>query len=172
MSSERKRMRLQGFDYRHGWFFVTACVQGRRRLFGRVIDGTMVLSRPGQIAEEEWVHTAAVRKDVELDAFVFMPDHFHAIIRVEAPSTTTPSRGPVARSLGAIIKLYKSCSARRIHSETGLSGRDVWQRGFHEWVIRGPRHLRACRIYIERNPNRWRDKWADQRSAPASGFIQ
>lgn len=149
-------MRLEGFDYRHGWFCVTACVQHRRHVFGRVVRGSMVPSRAGEIAAEEWLRTAKVRYDVQLDAFVFMPDHFHAIIRVESDDARPkPCRGPVARSLGAIIKVYKSHAARRVQSETGFSARDLWQRGFHEWVIRGPRHLNACRAYIANNPIRW-----------------
>lgn len=152
-------MRLQGFDYRHGWFFVTGCVRGRARLFGRVIDGVMVHSIAGRIAAEEWSRIAKVRDDVTLDAFVFMPDNLHAIIRVESPDRRPAAcRGPVARSLGAVIKVYKSHAARRIESETGFCGREVWQRGFHERVIRGLWHLGACRKYVALNPVRWNKK--------------
>ncbi len=119
----------------------------------------MHLSSAGLIAEEEWVRTGRVRSDVQLDAFVVMPDHFHAIIRVEAPAKTPrPCRGPAARSLDAIMKQYKSQVARRIEAACGISAYDVWQRGFHEWVIRDPRHLNACRSYVANNPLRWNEK--------------
>jgi len=75
--------RLQNWDY--GWnamYFVTICTQGREYYFGEIVDGKMILSEIGKIAEQEWIKTPEIRPDMnlELDAFVVMPNHFHAII--------------------------------------------------------------------------------------------
>jgi REP element-mobilizing transposase RayT len=75
--------RLRNWDY--GWnamYFVTICTQGRENYLGEIVDGNMILSEIGKIAEQEWIKTPEIRPDMnlELDAFVVMPNHFHAII--------------------------------------------------------------------------------------------
>ena len=49
-------------------------------MFGEVVDGEMVMNDAGRLVEEEWLRTASVRPDVDLDAFVIMPNHFHGVI--------------------------------------------------------------------------------------------
>lgn len=75
--------RLQNWDY--GWnaaYFVTICTAHRECYFGEIVDGKMILSEIGKIVEQEWIKTPEIRPDMnlELDAFVVMPNHFHAII--------------------------------------------------------------------------------------------
>ena len=50
--------------------------------FGNIKDGIMILSRLGEIAENEWLKTPTLRPDMnlELDPFVVMPNHVHGII--------------------------------------------------------------------------------------------
>ena len=76
----RRSIRLQGYDYSQpGAYFLTLCTENRECLFGDVVDGVMVLNEVGQIVEDAWLDTPALRPNVELDAFVVMPNHFHAI---------------------------------------------------------------------------------------------
>lgn len=78
---DRKSTRLQGYDYsQNGAYFVTICTHQKVCLFGDVSDDKMVLNRYGEIATAEWHNTARLRSNVELDAFVIMPNHTHAII--------------------------------------------------------------------------------------------
>jgi hypothetical protein len=60
-------------------------------------------------------------------------------------------------SLGAIVRAYKSAVARRINRLRETPGMAVWQRGYHERVIRSERHLDAVRAYILDNPRRWNE---------------
>jgi putative transposase len=93
----RKSIRLKGYDYsQEGLYFITICCQDRKHRFGEVIlnnDGIadMQLSPVGQIAYDEWYNTAKIRPNIELGAFVVMPNHIHGIIhitrRVELHST-------------------------------------------------------------------------------------
>jgi hypothetical protein len=77
----RRSIRLRGYDYSQvGAYFVTVCVQGRECLFGDVLDGQMRLNNLGNIIRDEWIRTGDMRSNVELDAFVVMPNHFHAIV--------------------------------------------------------------------------------------------
>jgi REP element-mobilizing transposase RayT len=84
---DRKSVRLKGHDYAAaGKYFVTICTYNRDCIFGNVIDGTMHLSAAGRILNEEWLKTSDIRPGIELDVFVIMPDHFHAIIIIKDES--------------------------------------------------------------------------------------
>ena len=77
----RRSIRLRNYDYTQcGAYFVTICTEERRCIFGQVVGGEMVVNEWGQIVAEEWEQTAIIRPNVELDAFVVMPNHVHAII--------------------------------------------------------------------------------------------
>ncbi len=74
--------RLCGWDYvSAGWDFVTICTRNHLPFFGEIHGGEMHLSPLGEIACDDWAqipqHTAC---NVDLDAFVVMPNHVHGII--------------------------------------------------------------------------------------------
>jgi REP element-mobilizing transposase RayT len=63
-----------------GEYFITICTYKKECIFGEVIDEEMQLSEEGEIIKEEWLRTANIRLNVELDSFVVMPNHIHGII--------------------------------------------------------------------------------------------
>ena len=70
--------RLQNWDYR--WsaaYFITICTQNRECFFGWIDDETMILSPIGAIADVLWHELKFHAKNIELDAFVVMPNHIH-----------------------------------------------------------------------------------------------
>ena len=42
----------------------------------------MHLNEWGKIAHDEWLKTPIIRPEIELDEFVVMPNHIHAIITI------------------------------------------------------------------------------------------
>ena len=91
----RRSIRLQGYDYSWaGAYFVTVCAHDRACLFGDLVNGDMRLNDAGKIVWDEWLRTGDIRSNVELDVFVVMPNHFHAIVCL----SNEPRRGdrPVA----------------------------------------------------------------------------
>ena len=77
----RRSIRLKGYDYTQpGAYFVTTCTHNREPLFGRVVDGEMVLNALGEIVWACWREIPIHFPHVELDAFVVMPNHVHGII--------------------------------------------------------------------------------------------
>ena len=75
--------RLHSWDYSNsGLYFVTICTKSHEHYFGEIIDGEMQLSEIGKIVESEWIKTFEMRPDMnlEMDEYVVMPNHFHAII--------------------------------------------------------------------------------------------
>ena len=73
--------RLQNWDY--SWnaaYFITICTAGRDSVFGKILDGKMILSNLGIIADVFWHEIKNHCNTAELDAFVVMPNHLHGII--------------------------------------------------------------------------------------------
>jgi REP element-mobilizing transposase RayT len=62
------------------------------------------------------------------------------------------------RSLGSFVAGFKSAATLRINRSRGTPGAPVWQRNYHDRIIRSMRHLRAARRYIHDNPARWHEK--------------
>jgi REP element-mobilizing transposase RayT len=60
-----------------------------------------------------------------------------------------------AGSLGAIVRSFKSAVTTRINECRGTPGETLWQRNYHERIIRDERELNDTRQYIEINPARW-----------------
>jgi putative transposase len=63
--------------------------------------------------------------------------------------------GPMKQSLGAIIGSFKSACTKRINESRNTAGMPVWQRNYHERVIRNEEELHSLRDYILTNPVRW-----------------
>jgi putative transposase len=123
----------------------------------------MKLSEIGRIAEDEWLKTPEVRKNVELDTFVVMPNHVHGILVIEgAPEQDTASPcpynrfgGSIAGSLSTIVGAYKSIVTKRVNRSRGTMGRPVWQSNYCEHIIRNEHELGRIREYIQYNPANW-----------------
>ena len=69
------------WDYRWaGAYFITICTQNRIYYFGEIQNGVMNLSNVGVIADILWHEIPHHAKNVELGAFVVMPNHIHGIL--------------------------------------------------------------------------------------------
>ena len=77
----RRSVRLKRCDYSsEGAYYVTIVAQGRECLFGEIVDGEMHLSKYGEIVQKWWDEIPVHFPNVELGAFVIMPNHVHGII--------------------------------------------------------------------------------------------
>jgi REP element-mobilizing transposase RayT len=168
-------MRLPRYDYAgQGAYFVTICTRERECIFGEVVDGGMQLNDMGRIVEEEWSCSSVVRKEIEMDAFVVMPNHIHGIVLIHAnpvgahgplPGKGSHSgrvgahgRAPLRRpprSLGSFVAGFKASATKRINLLRRTPGRAIWHRNYYEHVIRGEKELDQIRRYIIENPLRW-----------------
>ncbi|HUW05769.1 MAG TPA: transposase [Williamwhitmania sp.] len=159
----RRSIRLKGYDYaRAGLYFITLCCQNRACLFGNIENGVMVLNEYGHIACNEWMKTTEIRNNVELGEFVIMPNHIHGIVRLlgrgelDSPNKQgvcdTPLRSP-SQTIGAIVRGYKSSVTKQL----GLLGfnEKIWQRNYHEHIIRDEQSYMKISDYIINNPANW-----------------
>ena len=151
----RKAVRLPTYDYSSpGAYFVTICTKDRRCAFSSIRRGDPC-GRPdlrllpcGKKAEQAF---EAVERlyGVAFDIYVVMPNHVHFICRIE-DKRATPR---VAPTLGRIVGAYKSIVANNCR-KAGLNA-TLWQRNYHEHVIRNDVDYREIWNYIDGNPSKW-----------------
>lgn len=167
--NHRKSIRLKGYNYaQSGAYFVTIVAYQRECLFGTIVDGespqgsNVALNDFGAIADECWRAIPEHFDHVELGAYVVMPNHVHGIIVINQPIVgarhASPlhddhPRGPKPGSLGAIVGSYKSAVTRRIGREFNATG--IWQRNYHDRIIRNEREMENIWRYINANPLNW-----------------
>lgn len=161
----RRSIRLRNYDYSSaGAYFVTICTWQRECLFGDIVDGEMRLNESGNIVLAEWERTPEIRKEIELDMAVIMPNHFLVCI-VDGGTVGATRRsplqsrlrqpGPIPRSLGAFVAGFKSATTKQINIIRANPGCPVWQRNYYERVIRNAEELGRAREYIVNNPLKW-----------------
>jgi REP element-mobilizing transposase RayT len=82
----RRSIRLTHYDYAlPGAYFVTLCGFNRMCIFGHVVEDRMDENECGKIAREQWLESACIRQELELDAFTVMPNHLHGILWILGP---------------------------------------------------------------------------------------
>lgn len=157
---QRKQIRLVGYDYTAaGGYFITICAYQRQHLFGTIVEGTMQLSAIGLLVEQEWTATPIHRPYLRLDAFTIMPNHVHGVVFIEDPSALPNDRAQHAAplpsgSLGAFVRAFKSAVSRRSKIELGFQ-QPIWQRNFHERIIRNADEYDKIAAYVISNPANW-----------------
>ncbi|MDR0305460.1 MAG: hypothetical protein LBI42_01345 [Chitinispirillales bacterium] len=102
------------------------------------------LSNIGQIVKNEIAILPTKYPNVKIDKYVIMPNHVHLIIKITNIGWFTDV------TVSRIIKQWKGV----ITKKTGFS---IWQKSFHDHIIRN--HVEYCRIakYIDENPVKWID---------------
>lgn len=161
----RRSVRLKNYDYAQaGAYFVTVCTQSRTCLFGEIVANEMRLNDLGRIVAEEWVKSADIRSEIEMDSWVVMPNHLHGVVILDDPrahgrapqhrsSCQELVRAP--RSLGSFVAGFKSAATLRINEIHRTPGAKVWQRSYWERVVRSETELNLIREYIQNNPAQW-----------------
>lgn len=137
----RKNPRLMNYDYRTtGAYFITIICHQRTPLFGRINSGKFQPTLLGETIWREWHHLASRYPSwLRIDAFVLMPNHLHGILWL---------LDGCPRSVSDIIGLFKSGVTRQFRIK-------IWQRSFHDRVIRNEYELLKIREYIHNNPLQW-----------------
>ena len=143
----RRSLRLKDYDYSTpAFYFLTMCTHQRKHIFGSIERATINLTDCGRIVDSCWRSVRTAFDFIEPDAFVIMPNHFHAVLRLNEGNTT---------QLSVIVRKFKSASARKCNAVLGLSQNHIWQRNYYEHIIRKERELNLIRLYVDMNPALW-----------------
>jgi len=169
MLASRKSIRLDNHDYSsEGFYFITICCFEKRCLFGDILNNEMVLNTFGKIAFDEWFKTESLRPNIKMHEFIVMPNHIHGIINILHPvgascarphyellagERSSPLRGP-SQTIGAIVRGYKAAVTSAINKLNNKSN-SIWQRNYHEHIIKNDESHIKIADYIVNNPCTW-----------------
>ena len=147
---KRKPTRLKEYDYSTpGAYFVTICTKDKKHILSNIAVGEGLCALPkntltqtGEIVEESLKYINENIDGITIDKYVIMPNHIHIIIVIE---NTGGHGGPPLQN---IINRFKSYTTNRV-------GRIIWQRSFHDHIIRNREDYLSIWQYIEENPAKW-----------------
>ena len=150
---DRKRNRLTDYDYSSvGAYFVTICTDQKRCLLSNISYTTdyapanVMLTRSGKVVDEQINRISEKYPDIIVEKYVIMPNHIHILFRIEHSS---------GKTISDVIRFFKSTSSREIHRQFGAV--ELWQRSFHDHIIRTEEEYKHIWEYIDGNPSKWKD---------------
>ena len=144
---KRKQNRLSCFDYRNpGYYFITICTRDKENLFWDHSNSeNPKLSSIGIIVEQSICRIPNVYPIIHLDKYVVMPNHVHFILIVERYE-----ENPDGLSISTIVGQTKRVASK-------AAKRELWQRSFHDHIIRNEKDYQMIWKYIEDNPRKWKE---------------
>ena len=153
---KRKRIRLPDYDYSSpGAYFVTICTHEKRCILSDIAVGeglappVVTLSPIGECVEGQILSLPNRYPMLSIDHYIIMPNHVHLILSIrEAAGGASPSP-----TVFDVVRVLKSMTTRL--SRPNLGEHLLWQRSYHEHVIRGERDYQDIWEYIENNPAKW-----------------
>ena len=154
---QRKSPRLKGYDYsQEGAYFVTICTQLRFSLFGTIHESSMILNDAGKMLEHWWKELPNKFSDMQLlDYWVIMPNHFHGIVCLNRSKEQKE-----ISSLPEIIRWFKTMTTNAYirgvkEYQWQQFPKKLWQRSYHDRIIRNESDLNRIREYVISNPALW-----------------
>ncbi len=153
---KRRPVRMQGYDYsEQGLYFLTICVKNREKLLCSIVgDGVLDVPKPKLTAVEKIVekHINSINKSkrIMVEKYVIMPDHIHLMVFLENEDYYGTSRTPSPTN--EVIPKTVSGFKRLCNKEIG---KNIWQRGYYDHVIRNDADYSKHFDYIENNPVLW-----------------
>jgi len=157
---KRKNLRLRGFDYSTpGAYFITVCTYLRENTLSHVVGAIQEspgteLSEYGKIVDKI-INNIPERFKITVDRYVIMPNHIHLILIINDDEIRAIRESPLRERsvLSKVIGYIKMNSSKEIHSRFDCM--NVWQRGFHDHIIRNRFDYERIAKYIHENPTRW-----------------
>lgn len=149
---KRKPNRLKAYDYsQNGAYFVTVCTKDRKEILSQIGVGEGLCALPynkltsiGKEIEKCIEYIKQNYNNVAIDKYVIMPNHIHLIILLNE----TGGRGnpPLPHVIGLLKSYTTNCYKNKL-----------WQRSFHDRIIRNEKEYQKIWEYIETNPLKWEE---------------
>jgi len=153
----RKGIRLKEYDYSQaGYYYITVCVKEMQQKLGSVVGAAtccpyVELTEIGRVAETSITKIPQVHSAATVDKYVIMPNHLHMILVIGNGG----GRQVAAPTVQTIIAGMK----RAVSLECGLP---IWQKSFHDRIIRDEVEYENAWKYIDENPLKWVDDKYDR----------
>lgn len=168
----RKLNRLINYDYSsNGLYFVTICTKDRVQYLSEITtenDESIVgadiirpiirLTETGKILDFSINDIKNHYDNISVMKYCIMPDHVHLIITIM--NEIFPENG--GRMISAPTLSTVIGSMKRFVSKK--SGINLWQKSFHDHIIRNREELSQIWQYIDNNPINWANDIYNQNS--------
>ena len=157
---KRKRIRLEQYDYSSpGAYFITICTEHRQNLFWKTDSAVgAAISRPqnsaplpevlteiGALVDQAIQNIPTIYQNVSVDKYVIMPNHLHLLLQMHELNNGRLIAAPTVNTIIGQMKRWVSKQA----------GSRIWQKSFHEHIVRNDTDYCEIWQYIEANPYRW-----------------
>ena len=156
---QRKSQRLKNYDYsQNAAYFVTICTQNHLCLFGKISNETLILNDAGKMVSDKFAEIPKHYPHIEIIKYVVMPNHLHAILLIQNDESTKGHSATM--TLSEYIRRFKTLTTK-LYIEGVKANRypafnkRVWQRSYHDHVIRNEADFLRIYEYIETNPLKW-----------------
>ena len=159
---ERKRNRLQNYDYSaNGVYFITVCTKDKKNILWAKIQPDFVgediilppdsinLSPYGRIAKDAIENISKHYSNIEVLQYVIMPNHIHLMLFIPYNDggriiSSPTNEGSIITAIGQM----KRNISKRI-------GAGIWQRSFHDHIVRDKNDYEKISKYMYENPMKW-----------------
>ncbi len=158
---KRKPNRLKNFDYsQNGAYFITICTKDKRCILGKIVgDGVLdvpkiYLSDYGNIVNDRIVEMNKIYENIMVEKYTILPNHIHLLIHIDnnvknkIGTSRTPS--PTNVAIPSFVSTLKRLTNKQI-------GENIWQRSYHDHIIRNEHDYLEIWQYIENNPKKWQE---------------
>ena len=160
----RKNIRLSDYDYsKEGYYFITVCIKDKQKLLGKVAGDAVLgapvvqLSDSGKIVQEYLQKMNDILESAALENYIIMPNHVHLLVALDecmqdcGPLRAAPPANHLAKAMvPRIVHGMKTVVTKQI-------GYSIWQRSYHDHIIRNEADYRRIWRYIDENPAKWAD---------------
>ena len=179
---QRKSPRLTDYDYRTpGAYFITICTHGRKCILSDIPTpsageglappaASVSLTETGRIVEQHLLDIPVRFPSVTLDHYVLMPNHVHILLTLSGSNVEEAGgASPSPTTISQVIGTFKSLATRAVHdwilTQENIPGQisdagkpdPLFQRSFHDHIVRNENEYRLIAEYIVNNQIRWVD---------------
>jgi REP element-mobilizing transposase RayT len=124
----------------------------------------MELNRAGEMVQRIWSEIPQFYEGFVLHDFVVMPNHFHGVIEIVGTIPLWLSDVHVQKQLtiSDIVHRFKTLTTRKYIDGVYTDNwegfhKQLWQRSYHEHVIRDEKSYMQIVDYVQNNPLKWVD---------------
>ncbi|MBR5473264.1 MAG: transposase [Clostridia bacterium] len=156
----RKPTRLKDYDYSsEGAYFITICTHNKQKILCDIVgEGlcalpSIKLTPIGEVAKQELLKIETHYDNVKIDKYVIMPNHIHLIVRITERINPFPT---IKYDISNVIGKYKAAVTRNV-GNAFMHSKKLWQRSFHDHIIRDKMDYLKIWNYIDTNPQKWNE---------------
>jgi len=157
----RKKIRLRGYDYSTpGYYHITLCIKNGHEMLGTVDVGaatcrpSVQLSDVGKITNDSINNIPKIYPNIFVDKYVIMSNHIHMILHIVETKIKRVSNLNGRQVAAPTVQRVIGNMKRNVSMQIGFS---IWQKSFHDEIIKNEESYHNIWHYINNNPAKWAD---------------